>query len=94
MATFDTNSDGTIIMTLSEPVTVNGALHERVTIPKLRGRHLMGVPTLDSLGKYVELAARVVEPRGAVEEMCPGDAVAVADQLLSVMGKATTPKAG
>jgi hypothetical protein len=91
MATFETNSDGTTIVILSEPIKVGKEELTRCTIPKLRGKHLMGLPPLDSLGQFIAFAARVVLPMGAVEEMCPEDANDVGNRLFAEVVKKTQP---
>lgn len=90
MATVEHNADGSCIITLSTPVTVGGEKVARVTVPRLTGRHLFRMPAISqdaSIGVIVEWATTVVTPRGAVEEMDPTDAIAVASALLDSLGK-------
>jgi hypothetical protein len=90
VATFEKNSDGSTIVKLAEPIKLGGDELTRVTIPKLRGKHLIGAPVLDSMGQYLVIAARVVEPKGALEEMTPADAVAIGNHIIElIQGKAT-----
>jgi len=81
LAKIETQSDGTAIVKLSEPITVNDLEINRATIPKLKGRHLFGAPPLTSIGMILQWAANVVEPKGALEEMSTEDAVQVGDFL-------------
>jgi hypothetical protein len=84
------NEDGSAIVQLRTPVTVDGETLSRVTIPALRGRHMMSAPNLTdttTIGELITWATKVVEPRGAVEEMVPGDAVLVGNELLASLGK-------
>lgn len=92
MASIEKNADGSAIVKLSEPVTVRGEELSRVTIPRLKGKHLFGAPPLTSIGMVLEWASKIVEPRGALEEMTPEDAVAVGDFLFGLLTK--RPKAG
>jgi hypothetical protein len=90
MATVLRNSDGSAIVELSEPIKLNGQELSRVTIPRIKGKHLVTMPVLDgeaSLGVVVGWAMHVVEPKGSVEEMSPADALDVAKALLESLGK-------
>jgi hypothetical protein len=92
VATFETNSDGTTIVILSESIKVGKEELTRCTIPKLRGKHLFKMPAFSQenipLGIIVEWATHIVEPRGAVDEMVPKDANAVAHKLMELyLGK-------
>jgi hypothetical protein len=85
VAKIETNSDGSAIAKLDEPITLNGEQLTRVTICKIKGRHLMGLPVLGSMGQYLLLASRVVEPAGAIEEMSPDDAVDIGNHVMDVI---------
>lgn len=89
---FDHNQDGSVIVKLSYPVTVNGEQTERATIPALRGKHLRVCPfnagTADiPVGKLVEFAALIVMPVGVVDELDPVDAIAVGAEVAAQVGK-------
>ena len=87
MVTFETNADGTVIGTLSQPVKVDGEEMDRFTIPKLKGKHLFGAPPLNSVGSILLWASKIVQPRGLLEEMEPEDAVEVGDFLFRSLNK-------
>lgn len=90
MAEFLRNADGSTIVKLSAPIQVGGEELTRVTIPKLKGKHLKraAFATEVTIGHLVALAAEIVQPAGAVDEMEPDDALAVANEVASVLGKA------
>jgi hypothetical protein len=92
LAKFDTNSDGTTIVKLDAAIVVNGADVSRVTLPKLKGKHLFGAPPLGSMGAILQWAAGIVEPKGALEEMDPVDAVEIGDFLFGKLRR--TPVSG
>lgn len=91
MATFEHNKDGSTTIKLVDAITVGGEESMRATIPALRGKHLMAIPfvagEVPSLGELVTWAARVVEPVGAIELMSPSDAIDVAGEVASMLGK-------
>lgn len=94
-ATAERNADGTWIIKLSEPVKLvdeagRAHEHDRITIPKLRGKHMVHCPVINPdtpVGVVVGFAMHVAEPPGVVEEMCLADLGAVAKAVLSQLGK-------
>jgi hypothetical protein len=93
MATIDRNSDGSCTVKLTEPVTVGGEILSRVTIPALKGKHMMKAPFLGAnipIGQLVEFAGLIVMPAGAVEEMSIQDAMLIASEVATMLGKSST----
>ena len=87
------NDDGSAVIALRMPVTIAGETITRVTIPALRGRHMMSAPNLTNdttIGELITWANKVIEPRGVVEDMVPADAVLVGNSLLEALGKSRT----
>lgn len=87
------SDDGSAIVRLHRPIKVDGDTLSRVTIPALRGRHMMSAPDLTEetqIGEVITWATKVVEPRGAVEEMFPQDAITTAKALAALLGKSAT----
>lgn len=92
MAKFEHNQDGSVIVTLSESITVGKETLEKVTIPALRGAHMRVCPFVAGSESYrveefVEFAARIVIPVGAVDAMAPADAIEVGSEVATLMGK-------
>lgn len=90
MAEIVANEDGSAIVKLSETIRVANQELTRVTIPKVRGRHLFKAPVMGPglpIGPVIEWASHIVTPAGAVEEMCPKDAIAVANWILDNWAK-------
>jgi hypothetical protein len=86
----DFADDGSAVVQLRTPVKFDGEMLSRVTIPALRGRHMMSAPDIDEdvqIGTIITWATKVVEPRGAVEDLYPQDAIAVGKALLVLLGK-------
>ena len=87
------NADGSVIVKLATPITVDGDEVTRVTVPALKGRHMMLCPFKASdpgsveIGAFVSFAALIVKPKGAIEEMSPADALAVAAEVGNSMNK-------
>ena len=84
------NPDGSAVVVLRMPVTIAGETLSRVTIPALRGRHMMSAPNLTDdtpIGEVITWANKVVEPRGAIEDMHPLDAVLAGNLLVEALGK-------
>jgi hypothetical protein len=85
MAEIIANEDSSAIVKLSEPIRVGKEELTRVTIPKIRGRHMFKAPVMAHgmpIGPVIEWASHIVIPAGAVEEMCPKDAIAVANWIM------------
>lgn len=86
------NSDGTLIVELPEPVSMNGETYTRLTIPKIKGKHLKKCPISVgsdgkvNIGNLVEFASIVVTPAGIVDELEPGAAMEVASLVASFLG--------
>lgn len=86
------NDDGSAVFKLKWPVTFKGVEHTRATIPALKGKHLMRAPFSVTnsdvpLGDLIKFANSVVVPVGIVEEMDPEDAIAIASEVASSLGK-------
>jgi hypothetical protein len=95
MATFAHNQDGSVIVTLAAPITLNGEKHDKVTIPALRGKHMRVCPFMAGqadvrIADLVEFAAEIVVPHGAVDEMTPSDAIQVGSEVALMLGKSRT----
>jgi hypothetical protein len=89
--TTEANADGTVIVKLAQPITFAGQPLSRLTIPALRGKHMrlatwpFGLrPTM---GQLFELAAQVIEPAGALDELDAWIARDVAGELILLLGK-------
>lgn len=85
------NADGTVIVKLREPFRFKGEMLQRLTIPRLTGRHMRLAPwavgETFTVGEIAEFAAKVIEPAGAFDEL---DAIVAKDVCLEVifaMGK-------
>jgi hypothetical protein len=83
-------SDGSAIVKLGESVTVAGEEVSRLTIPRLKGKHLFGAPAMTSVGMVLQWAANIVSPKGALEELEPRDAVEVGDFLFVLLTRRPT----
>ena len=87
------NEDGSVVITLTTPIQLDGDEVTKVTIPALKGKHMMlcpyraADPTSVEIGAIVSFAALVVKPKGAIEEMSPTDALAVAAEVGNSMSK-------
>ena len=92
--TFDRNTDGSVIVKLAKPITLHGEQVDRATIPALRGKHMRICPfgaddgASVPMSKLVEFAALVVVPAGFVDELGPMEALAVAAEVATSVGKA------
>lgn len=88
---FDENPDGSVIVKLDAPIKVDGAELGRLTIPKLRGKHLRLAPWFlvgsPRTGELAEFAALVVEPPGAFDELEATDARDIAIHVGLMLGK-------
>lgn len=85
MTSFEEQSDGSVIVKLSSPVNVKGEATSRLTIPRLRGKHMFAIKgNINELGTgpTFEWADGVVEPHGAVGELEPMDALEVVARLV------------
>jgi hypothetical protein len=85
------NADGSVVVQLGEDVVFRGETFSRVTIPALKGKHLArltfalsGVPTNAQL---IDWCQYVVEPVGVVGEMSPRDALDIAGEAYTLLGK-------
>jgi hypothetical protein len=88
---FDENKDGTMIVTLDAPVVLGGEEISRLSVPKLRGKHLRNAPWgltgNATLGQLCEFAASIVLPEGAFDELDATDARDVALHVGGMLGK-------
>lgn len=88
MAKFEDNKDGSCTVKLESPIMVGGEEISRLTIPAIKGRHLMTAPfaysDIPSMGDWSTFAARIVTPAGAFEELEVADAIAVGLRAMSM----------
>jgi hypothetical protein len=85
MTSFEEQPDGSVIVKLSRPVDVKGESTSRLTIPRLRGKHMFAIKgNIMELGTGPTIAWGdcVVEPHGAVGELDPMDALEVVSRLV------------
>jgi hypothetical protein len=89
------NADGSAILKLRDPVRFEGAEVERLTVPRVTGRHLRAAPFLldgsaATLGQIVTFANEVVVPAGVLDELDAQVARDVATEVVALMaGKKT-----
>lgn len=85
------NADGSVIVLLDAPVKFDGEAQQRITIPKLKGKHLRlatwTIGQVPTLGQLSEFAAQVVEPSGIFDDLDPNDARDVAVHVGMRLGK-------
>lgn len=97
------NADGSAIVKLIEPIMLKserGQLepHDRLTIPRITGRHLKSagwtITGQITLAHLAEFASAVLEPRGAFDELPPLVARDVAMEIFVALGKPPGSRAG
>jgi hypothetical protein len=88
---FEENADGSAIVKLDRPVTFKGEDYARLTIPKLKGKHLRKAPWYligsPRTGELAEFAANVIEPEGVFDELDAMDARDIALHVGAMLGK-------